>query len=93
MWGPSVHWNRDLELYVMILNRTKGRGWVQEGMYVSFSDELANPQSWSEPTKILDQGSWYGQVIGTGDGDTDKFAGSQARFFTSGTSEHEIVFR
>lgn len=91
-WGPSVHWNEHLGRYVMLLNRAKGKGWVQEGIYASFADELADPHAWSEPVKLLDGGSWYPQVIGLDEGGTDKLAGRRARLFMSGVSEHELLF-
>ena len=93
-WGPSVHWNTHLKQYVMLLNRARGKGWVQEGIYVSFSTDVADPMSWSEPEKIHNGGSWYPQVIGTGEGlrGTDKLAGQTARFFMGGVSDYEIVF-
>jgi hypothetical protein len=93
-WGPSVHWNIHLKRYVMLLNRAKGAGWIQEGVYVSYSDSIGDPTSWTAPQKILDGGAWYPQVIGIGEGlrGTDKLAGQCARFFMSGVSEYEIVF-
>jgi hypothetical protein len=93
-WGPSVHWNTYLQQYVMFLNRARGAGWIQEGIYVSFSPELANPHSWSRPLKVLDGGAWYPQVIGLGEElkGTDKLAGQRARFFLKGVSEYEVEF-
>lgn len=92
-WGPSVHWNTHLNLWVMLLNRAKGAGWVQEGIYVSFSTRPGDPRSWSKPHKVLDGGRWYPQVIGDPrERGTDKLAGKVARFYMSGVSEHEIVF-
>jgi len=92
-WGPSVHWNIHLKQWVMLLNRAKGTGWVQEGIYISFSQKLSNPRSWSEPVKILDGGKWYPQIIGDPtERGTDKLAGRTARFYMSGVSEHTIVF-
>jgi len=93
-WGPSVHWNEHLGSYAMLLNRTKGKGWVQEGIYVSFASNVADPGRWSGPVKILDGGAWYPQVVGVGEGvrGTDKLAGRVARLFLAGVSEHEIVF-
>ena len=93
-WGPSVHWNTHLKQYVMLLNRAKGKGWGQEGIYVSFSRDLAAPMAWSKPRKILDGGKWYPVVVGLGDGmrGTDKLAGRVARFFMGQQSKHEIVF-
>jgi hypothetical protein len=93
-WGPSVHWNEYLGQYVMLLNRAKGKGWTQEGIYVSFSKDLANPTSWSKPAKIRDGGSWYPMVAGLDAAahQTDKKAGRVARFFMGELSEAEIVF-
>lgn len=91
-WGPSVHFNTHLGCYVMLLNRAKGKGWAQEGIYVSFNRDIAEPKSWTKPQKIYDGGLWYPQVIGLGQGETDKVAGKFARLFMSGVSEWEIVF-
>jgi len=99
-WGPSIHWNTYLEKYVMLLNRTCcSEGWPQEGVYVSFNADVANPKGWSEPVKILDApqkgffgGFWYPQVLGTGPEETDKLAGQVARFYLAGRSEWEIMF-
>lgn len=93
-WGPSVHWNTYLQQYVMLLNRARGKGWIQEGIYVSFSADLADPRSWSQPLKVLDGGAWYPQVMGQDDElkGTDKLAGRRARFFMKGVSEYEIEF-
>jgi hypothetical protein len=93
-WGPSVHWNSGLGKYVMLLNRAKGAGWVQEGIYLSYSTNLADPLSWSAPEKLLRGGAWYPQVIGLESGTgTDKIAGKVARFFMGGKSDYEIVFQ
>jgi len=93
-WGPSIHWNTHLQQYVMLLNRARGKGWGQEGIYISFSKTLADPKSWSQPKKIHDRGAWYPQVMGFGENlkGTDKVAGKVARFFMSGVSEFEIIF-
>lgn len=92
-WGPSVHWNTYLQQYVMLLNRAQGAGWVQEGIYISYSTNLADPLNWSVPEKILNGGAWYPQVIGLEPGQgTDKWAGALARFFMSGVSDFEICF-
>jgi hypothetical protein len=85
-WGPSVHWNTYLNQYVMLLNRANGPGWAQEGIYVSYSTDISQAASWTQPQKILDGGGWYPQVIGTGTNfkGTDKLAGKEARFFMHG---------
>jgi hypothetical protein len=92
-WGPSVHWNTYLRMYVMLLNRARDTKFNQEGVYVSYAPRLDDPTIWSPPLKILNGGSWYPQVIGldTGSG-TDKVAGEWARFFMAGTSQYLIHF-
>lgn len=93
-WGASIHWNIDLRKYVILLNRATGPGWVSEGLYVSFSDELADPLSWTAPQKVLDGGLWYPQVVGDASIEgTDKLAGREALFFNAGISNYRIVFR
>lgn len=96
-WGPSVHWNTYLERWVMLLNRSCcASGWPQEGIYVSFSDDITNPNAWTQPEKILGAvafpNAWYPQVLGLEPGGTDKEAGEVARFYLRGISVWEIVF-
>jgi len=92
-WGPSVHWNSALQLYVMLLNRSKDEHFGQEGIYVSYAPRLDNPALWTPPVKILNGGKWYPQVVGSSPGSgTDKLAGASARFFMSGRSDWVINF-
>lgn len=93
-WGPAIHYNRALDAYVMLLNRTAGgfRDWRQEGVYVSFCDRLDEPLGWTPPQRIVDGGLWYPQVVGAGAGDGDSRAGARARFFLSGFSAWQIAF-
>jgi hypothetical protein len=96
-WGPSIHWNRYLRRYVMLLNRAIDRHWKQEGIYLSFNARLERPNDWAVPQKLLDGPGpelWYPQVVGL-DGakhDTDKQAGQTARLFVRGQSRWEIQF-
>ena len=77
----------------MLLNRSADESFSQEGIYVSMSVNLDQPSTWSAPTKIMDGGQWYPQVIGMEQGaGTDKFAGQEARFFMSGRSTYIIRF-
>jgi hypothetical protein len=93
-WGPSVHWNTYLNQYVMLLNRASDAGWTQEGVYIAFSPVLHDPKRWTSPQKILDIESFYPQVLGLRiDQGTDKLAGSQARLFVGGRSDHILVFQ
>jgi hypothetical protein len=96
-WGPSMHWNSHLRRFVMLLNRTQDADWTQEGVYASFNPDLAKPDAWTKPVKILDsQGAdrWYPQVIGLDKSrrETDKLAGRAARLFLRGQSRWEIEF-
>jgi hypothetical protein len=98
-WGPSVHWNTELNLYVMLLNRAQGEpGWSQEGVYVSFSPDLSRPELWTTPRKLIDKAEFpgwyffYPQVMGLGPGETDREAGARARLYVGGISEWELEF-
>jgi hypothetical protein len=77
----------------MLLNRAEDDQFGQEGIYVSFSPTLSDPARWSTPTKILEGGAWYPQVMGTEIGSgTDRIAGKRARFFMTGRSDRTIEF-
>jgi len=92
-WGPSLHYNTHLGMYVALLNRACCTpGWPQEGVYVTFNRDLGDPAGWTEPRKILEGGGWYPQIVGLGPLETDKRTGSFARFFMGGYSEFELVF-
>jgi hypothetical protein len=88
-WGPSVHWNSYLERYVMLLNRSGGLEWEQEGVYISFSTDLL---TWTIPHKLFDTNAWYPQIIGTEPGESDTLAGQYARLYLSGISLYGIEF-
>lgn len=93
-WGPSVHYNTFLNTWVMLLNRSCcSPGYPQEGIYISFNPDLANPQEWSAPAKILDGTWWYPQVLGLGPGETDSLAGETARLYVYGSSRWELIFK
>lgn len=96
-WGPSIHWNTHLNLYVILLNRAIDKEWKQEGVYVTFNRDLSDPNGWSTPKKILSglrPTEWYPQVIGLSKEkrETDKLAGRVARLFARGESRWEIIF-
>ncbi|HEY7475495.1 MAG TPA: sialidase family protein [Vicinamibacterales bacterium] len=92
-WGPSIHWNTSIEMYVMLLNRASDIRWTQEGIYVSYAARLDDPLAWSAPKRLLSGGKWYPQVLGLEAGfGTDKVAGDSARFFMSGVSDYLIKF-
>jgi hypothetical protein len=87
-WGPAVHYNRALGAYVMLLNRTAGGtgDLVQEGIYASLNRDLADPQDWSPPLRIVHGGAWYPEVVGLEEGCGDTEAGAVGRFFMAGFS-------
>ncbi|MBK7926858.1 MAG: hypothetical protein IPJ98_04995 [Bryobacterales bacterium] len=92
-WGPSVHWNTYLNQWVMLMNHSCCTpGWPQEGVYISFAADIAQPGAWTRPQRILEGGPWYPQVLGMNEGETDKEAGDRARVFTGAWSEWELVF-
>jgi hypothetical protein len=95
-WGPSVHWNVDLQKYIVLMNRSKGGNYDPDGIYLTNVDTLENPRLWALPKLIVDQNEnrgWYPQVIGNAAiQGTDKRAGFQARYFDFGQSDSFIVF-
>lgn len=92
-WGPSLHWNTYLERYVMLLNHACcSPGWPQEGIYASFGTDLADPAGWTEPVKILEEATFYPQVLGLDADGTDKEAGQTARLYVGGESLWELTF-
>jgi hypothetical protein len=92
-WGPAIHWNTALQQYVVLMSHVAGdRFWGQDGIFVSFNPDLANPTAWTTPAKLLDGGAWYPQVLGYGPGETDTIAGAKARLFLMGHSEWDLNF-
>ena len=93
-WGPALHYNRALDAFVMLLNRTAGGAGdlVQEGIYVSLNRDLADPQGWSTPLQIVRGGAWYPQAIGLEEGCGDTEVGGVGRFFMAGFSAWTIEF-
>ncbi|MBN2046349.1 MAG: hypothetical protein JW750_00795, partial [Anaerolineaceae bacterium] len=93
-WGPSIHWNSAIEQYVILMNQAVDPSWKQGGIYISFSPDVADPSSWTEPARILAPDGWYPEVIGTGagGGETDRALGKDARLFIHGISDYQISF-
>jgi len=98
-WGPSVHWNYYRNSYVLLMSRACcAPRWPQEGVYISFSTDLSQPEAWSAPSRILSAAEigytpgWYPQVLGMNFGDTDTLAGQTARLYIKGISQWEIEF-
>lgn len=91
-WGPSVHFNTKVGKYVMLLNHACcAPGWPQDGVFISFVEDLADPLGWKEPVRLTEAGSWYPQVIGLGLEETDKRMGRVGRFFVGAYSAFELV--
>jgi hypothetical protein len=98
-WGPAIHWNTHLKCYVMLLNLAGGEpGWSQQGVFISYVSDLAQPHTWRRPTLLLPPeeirswSSFYPQVIGLAKGETDSVVGRTARLFLTGISTWEIEF-
>ena len=92
-WGPSLHWNFYLQKYVMLLNHACcTKDWPQEGIYLSYLADPADPEKLSAPLKITDSPNWYPQVIGAGKNETDSLAGSAPRLYIGGESKQIIRF-
>lgn len=77
-WGRSIHWNRHLETYVVLLNQACCKpNWPQEGIYISFYPDVSNPAGWTRPEKIVqnigDSPGNYPRVLGAGPGETAGF--------------------
>jgi hypothetical protein len=92
-WGPAIHFNRALGQYVVLLSRSCCEPyWPQVGVYAAFTSDLSRPESWTEPVKILEDVSWYPQIIGLDADGTDTEAGADARLFIFGISDWFIRF-
>ncbi len=92
-WGPSLHWNTELRMYVMLLNHNVGAFFDQEGVYVAFASGLEDPALWSQPEQLVRGGDWYPQVIGLeAERGTDAVAGRDAWLCMRGACNHRIVF-
>ncbi len=93
-WGPSVHWNIDLQRFIVLMNRSRGGNYETSGIYMTYTTTLDNPASWAEPKVVIaaEQG-WYPQVVGDPSVQgTDKLSGRRARYFNQGRSRFYIDF-
>jgi hypothetical protein len=92
-WGPSLHWNTELQSYVMLLNHTIGSFFAQDGIYIAFASTLEDPSLWTWPEQIIQGGDWYPQVVGLEDNrGTDSVAGREAWLCVRGSCGYRIVF-
>jgi hypothetical protein len=53
-WGPSIHWNTYLNMYVMVLNHAINTHLDADGIYISFNRDVGNPKGWSNPQMLID---------------------------------------
>jgi len=66
-WGPSVSWNEDLNVWVMLLGRVDGPFWVGDSLFLSINPHAdlgagENAQQWSTPVRIVHRPGhtlWY----------------------------------
>ncbi len=93
-WGPSVHWNVALNRFIVLMSRSMGGNYETQGIYMTYTTVLDNPNSWVAPKLIISENQgWYPQVIGDADvHGTDTLAGAQARYFNQGQSSSFIIF-
>jgi hypothetical protein len=98
-WGPSVSWNTYIQRYVILLNRSCCEPeWPQEGIYISYSSDISDPDTWTRPVRILTPNDigfapgFYPQLVGTGPGESDSLTGQASRIFVKGISKWELVF-
>lgn len=67
-WGPAIHYNTYLGLYVMLLNHAPDTKLTEDGIYITFNRDIGDPRGWSEPKMILDrpailQATRFGKVL------------------------------
>ena len=94
LWGPSVHWNVDLQKFIVLMSRSSGGNYDPGGIYMTFTRTLDDPMSWARPKLIIETGQgWYPQVVGDpASRGSDKLAGASARYFDQGQSSSFIEF-
>jgi len=99
-WGPAVHWNTHLKRYIVVMNHSCCEpGWPQEGIYITWNTDLANPKGWAQPTRLLTSeqlrdtgGGYYPQLVGVNYGESDTLAGQIARLYVKGISKWDVLF-
>jgi hypothetical protein len=64
-WGPAIHWNEYLKTFVIVLNHAMDTTMTQEGIYITFNRDLAAPEAWPEPRKILTRDGIKKAMAGT----------------------------
>ena len=70
-WGPSIHWNTYLNVYVMVMNHAADTKLTNDGIFITFNPDVSNPLGWSEPQIILDRpGILKAQAFGSAENGT-----------------------
>jgi hypothetical protein len=54
-WGPSIHWNTWLGMYVMVLNHAQDTKLTNDGIFLSFNVDISRPLGWSKPVMMIDR--------------------------------------
>jgi len=52
-WGPCIHWNTYLQMYVMVLNHAIDTRLNADGIYVSYNRDIGNPAGWTKPAMLI----------------------------------------
>jgi hypothetical protein len=87
-WGPSGHWNWELQKYIVLMNRSLGGSYRSSGIYMTCTTSLDQPVSWAQPKRIV-----HPQVIDNADHKgTDAVGGAVSRYFIEGRSTSLILF-
>jgi hypothetical protein len=69
-WGPAIHWNTHLQMYVVVLNHAVDTKLTEDGIYISYNRDIGDPNGWSKPRRILDrQGILKATTIGKATGE------------------------
>jgi hypothetical protein len=54
-WGPSIHWNTHLGMYVMVLNHAIDTKLTNDGIFVTFNRDIGDPRGWSTPVMLVNR--------------------------------------
>jgi hypothetical protein len=54
-WGPSIHWNTWLGMYVMVLNHAQDTKLTNDRIFLSFNSDISRPLDWSKPVMMIDR--------------------------------------
>ena len=63
-WGPSIHCNTYLKMYVMVLNHAINTHLDADGIYISFNRDVGDPTGWSKPVMLMDLATIHKATVG-----------------------------